>query len=60
MGIVTLFKLYISIRQNERKKQGDIIQKSLKKAKKNLKKIVDNKKNLLYNASEKGKGVFET
>ena len=60
MGIVTLFKLYISIRQNERKKQGDIIRKSLKNAKKNLKKIVDNKKNLLYNASEKGKGVFET
>lgn len=32
----------------------------LKKREKKLKKIVDNKKNLLYNASEKGKGVFET
>lgn len=60
MGIVTLFKLYISIRQNERKKTGRHNSKKLKKAKKNLKKIVDNKKNLLYNASEKGKGVFET
>lgn len=42
-----------------RKKRKEISNK-LKKAKKNLKKIVDNKKNLLYNASEKGKGVFET
>lgn len=42
-----------------RKKRKEIINK-LKKREKKLKKIVDNKKNLLYNASEKGKGVFET
>lgn len=42
-----------------RKKRKEISNK-LKKREKKLKKIVDNKKNLLYNASEKGKGVFET
>lgn len=56
IGYNTLFYIYILMR----KKANGGWDANGKKREKKLKKIVDNQKNLLYNANEKGKGVFET
>lgn len=52
--ILSFIYIFICAEKREKRKV------QTKKREKKLKKIVDNKKNLLYNASEKGKGVFET